>query len=134
MDRALHETVWRRAGSRCEYCRIHQDDDIISFQIDHVFAISHGGPTRASNLALACHQCNHFKGPNLAGLDPGTRRVTRLFHPRRHRWHKHFGWDGAVLVGLTDVGRTTAVTLRINLLHRVAQRRVLIAAGLFPPR
>ena len=54
MERQLRELVWRRAQSRCEYCRMPQEYDDLPFEIDHVIAESHGGPTRAANLALAC--------------------------------------------------------------------------------
>jgi hypothetical protein len=67
MDRSLVEVVWDRAESRCEYCQLAQDDDVITFEIDHVLAQSHGGMTKASNLALACFLDNSYKGPNLSG-------------------------------------------------------------------
>jgi 5-methylcytosine-specific restriction endonuclease McrA len=47
-----------------------QEHDDIPFEIDHIIAESHGGPTAAQNLALACYHCNSFKGANLAGIDP----------------------------------------------------------------
>jgi len=46
------------------------------------------------NLALACCFCNRYKGPNLAGIDPESREVAFLFHPRTHLWVEHFAWDG----------------------------------------
>ncbi len=92
------------------------------FQLDHVIAEQHGGPTAASNLALACFACNHHKGPNLGGIDPQTGRRTWLFHPRRHKWTRHFRWDGPVLVGKTAVGRVTIAVLAIDAVHRIAQR------------
>jgi hypothetical protein len=107
--------------------------DEIPFEIDHVVAEQHGGKTIASNLALACFADNHHKGPNLAGIDPKTRRRTWLFNPRRHRWARHFRWDGPILVGRTAVGRTTIAVLGINLAHRVRHRAQLIAEGVFPP-
>jgi 5-methylcytosine-specific restriction endonuclease McrA len=110
-----------------------QDHDPILFEIDHIIALSHGGPTRASNLALACFLCNSYKGTNVAGIDPETRRVTPLFHPRRHKWQRHFRWHGPELHGRTPIGRATVATLRINLLHRTAHRAALIAEGVFPP-
>jgi hypothetical protein len=73
------------------------------------------------------------KGPNIAGLDPNTGRLTRLFNPRRQRWSAHFAWDGPLLVGKTAVGRTTLYVLNMNHPDRVELRRLLIAAGLFPP-
>jgi hypothetical protein len=133
MERTLEELVWNRAGACCEYCRLPQRFDDIVFQIDHIIAASHGGPTRASNLCLACFSCNSFKGPNLSGVDPKTRKIVPLFHPRRHKWARHFFWDGPRLAGRTPTGRATVVTLRINLDHRVAHRDELIDEGVFPP-
>ena len=101
MDRALRELVWQRAGNCCEYCRMPRQFDDTTFEIDHVIAGSHGGPTRASNLCLACFACNSFKGPNLSGRDMKTRKTVPLFNPRRHKWHRHFRWDGPRLVGRT---------------------------------
>jgi hypothetical protein len=54
MERALRDLFWRRAGNCSEYCRMPSDYDGTTFEIDHVIADSHGGPTRASNLCLAC--------------------------------------------------------------------------------
>ena len=53
----------------------------------------------------------------------------RLFNPRTDIWREHFRYDGAVLVGLTPVGRTTIQTLSINLPLRVAARRALMETG-----
>jgi hypothetical protein len=75
--------------------------DDLPFEIDHVVAEQHGDKTIASNLALACFADNHHKGPNLAGVDPKTRKRTWLFNPRRHRWACHFRWDGPILIGRT---------------------------------
>ena len=133
MERALEELVWRRAADCCEYCHMPQRFDDAPFEIDHIIAASHGGPKRASNLCLACFSCNSFKGPNLAGVDPKTRKVVALYHPRRHKWAWHFRWDGPCLVGRTPTGRATIATLRINLDHRLAHRQELIDEGAFPP-
>ena len=133
MGRALATLVWERAKSRCEYCQMAQADDSIAFEFDHIIAVSHGGPTTASNLALACFLDNSHKGPNLSGIDFKTGRIVRLFHPRRHKWDRHFKWNGPMLQGRTAIGRATITTLRINLPHRVAHRAALIAEGIFPP-
>jgi hypothetical protein len=53
----------------------------LPFQIDHIIAEKHGGQAVESNLALACAHCNRFKGPNIAGLDPESREIVRLFNP-----------------------------------------------------
>jgi hypothetical protein len=94
MNTSLAEFVWERAGQCCEYCRMPQVYDELPFEIDHVVAEQHGGKTIASNLALACFADNHHKGPNLAGIDPKTRKRMWLFNPRRHRWARTSGGTG----------------------------------------
>ena len=68
----------------------------------------------------------------IALFDPHTGRLTRLFNPRQDLWPEHFRYDGPVIVGLTDVGRTTVVVLAINQAHQVAARQALIDEGIFP--
>jgi hypothetical protein len=133
MDEALARLVRERAQECCEYCRLPQAYSVLTFEVDHVIARKHGGPTVPGNLALSCFYCNSAKGPNIADLDPRTGRLTGLFHPRRHRWARHFRWNGPVLVGRTPVGRTTIVVLGINDPEAVAMRQALMDAGLFPP-
>ena len=76
MDEALARLVWARAQHRCEYCQIPQALSFLHFEIDHIIARQHRGQTIASNLALACANDNGFKGPNIAGLDPATGRLS----------------------------------------------------------
>jgi hypothetical protein len=134
MDEPTRELVRQRAGQRCEYCRLHEDDDpLFTFHIEHIIARQHGGTDSPSNLALSCHQDNLHKGPNLTGIDPVTKKLTRLFNPRRHKWSRHFRWDGSILVGRTAIGRTTVAVLGMNLPHRITLRATLIAAGRVPP-
>lgn len=129
----LEHLVWERAHFRCEYCQIPQEFDGFTHEIDHVIAKKHGGPTVAANLALACFPCNNHKGPNIAGLDPLTRKLTKLFHPRRHKWERHFHLDGPYLVGRTAIGRVTVSVLEINIPERVLLRQSLIEEGVYPP-
>jgi hypothetical protein len=103
------------------------------FPIDHIIARQHGGSTLSRNLALACLRCNAHKAPNLAGLDPDTGDLVRLFHPRKDRWSDHFRWKKAKLIGLTPIGRTTISVLSINHPDPVAVRTALLREGLFPP-
>ena len=133
MDATLTRQVWRRAGDCCEYCQIAQEFDENTFEVDHIIAIKHGGPTVAGNLSLSCFHCNSFKGSNIAGRDPKTRKLTALFNPRRHKWSKHFRWKGPILVGRTAIGRTTVNVLNINDPLRVELREELIEEGVFPP-
>src|SRR5579871_1762272 len=133
MDRELEELVWRRARGRCEYCQLPHEYDELAFEIDHIIARKHRGPTRAGNLCLACFACNNHKGANLSGIDPKTKKIVKLFHPRRHKWHRHFHWNGPILVGRTPIGRATILVLEINLDYRVDLRQGLIDEGVFPP-
>lgn len=133
MNGRLIRLVWQRANDRCEYCQMPQAADDASFEIDHIIARKHIGPTTAGNLCLSCYYCNSFKGSDLAGLDPKTRKLTPLFNPRRHKWARHFCWQGAYLIGRTPVGRVTVALLHINDKYRVELREGLIEEGVFPP-
>jgi hypothetical protein len=133
MDAALIRLVWQRAKGRCEYCQMPQVADVATFEIDHVISRKHSGPTQAGNLCLRCFYCNSFKGSDIGSLAPQTRKLTPLFNPRRHKWSKHFRWQGAYLVGRIDVGRVTVTLLHINDEYRVELREGLIQEGVFPP-
>lgn len=130
---AVRDLVRQRAGRRCEYCHLPDECDLLPFQIDHVIAQQHSGPADPGNLAWACLTCNHRKGPNLSSVDweDGTARVTRLYNPREDDWADHFEWDGAALRGRTPIGRSTIHCLGINLKHRIALRKALMAEGAF---
>ncbi len=134
MNSRLENLVWERARSLCEYCRFPVDHAEADFQIDHIVAQKHLGTSSEDNLALACYHCNTYKGPNIAGIDPITGRIIRLFHPRRDRWQDHFRWEGPALIGQTAIGRATVQVLWINHPLRVETRRLLIQLGIFPPK
>ena len=131
MDETLAARVRSRAGFRCEYGRMPDGVHPWPFEIEHVIAVQHGGPTILGNLAYACLFCNRHKGPNLAGIDRKTSRtrLVRLFTPRRHRWAFHFEWDGGAIVGRTAIGRVTVYVLAFNQPGRTELRAALIAEG-----
>ncbi len=133
MEATLIRQVRRRADHRCEYCQLSQEFDDRSFEIDHIISKKHQGPTVASNLALSCFRCNSFKGSDISGRDPKTRKLTGLFNPRRHKWARHFRWQGAYLIGRTPVGRVTVAVLHINDQFRVKLREGLMEEGVFAP-
>jgi hypothetical protein len=130
MNVRLARQVRHRAGNRCEYCRIPQSGEIIPHQVEHVIARKHGGLTTSNNLAQACISCNGHKGPNIAGIDPVTGKLSRLFHPRQDQWRRHFemGADG-LIAGKTSVGRTTVEVLCMNETVSVSLRAALIDEG-----
>ena len=123
MNPTIRARVRDRAGHRCEYCQLHQDDSpLAALHVGHIVPRVHGGPDHVENLALACIDCNLHKGTNLTGLDPETNQVTELFHPRRQRWEDHFQWRGIYVVGRTAIGRTTIRVLRMNSEDQLALR------------
>jgi len=130
MDAQLRQTVRERADSRCEYCHLSERVAELPFQVDHIVAEQHGGPTSEENLAFACVRCNRYKGPNLSGIDPESGRITRLFNPRTDNWAEHFFWDDAILAARTAIGRATIVVLHVNHPDAVNQRTVLLKEGI----
>ncbi len=132
MSAALRLAVRQRAAGRCEYCRLPDlAPDLMRFHLEHIRALRHGGPNSLSNLAWACARCNERKGTNLAGVDPETNRVVRIFNPRRDAWPRHFVWERLQVRGLTATGRATAWLLEFNSDERLKLRRGLRKLGLF---
>ena len=76
--------------------------------------------------AMACPFCNRHKGPNIVGIDPLTDQSVMLFNPRRHLWSEHFQVQDAMIVGITDIGRTTVKTLAMNAEKLLTVRRALL--------
>jgi len=85
VDPSLAQFVRLRADGMCEYCHMPSTFDRPAFEIEHIIAKQHDGPTNASNLAWACFACNKRKGPNLSGIDDRSGKIVALFHPRRHK-------------------------------------------------
>lgn len=129
---ALRREVRERAGERCEYCLLAESQAFFPHEPDHLIALKHGGETISANLALACFYCNRFKGPNIASLDPVTRKLVAIFNPRTQVWSEHFRLNGARIVPLTPIGRATEQLLRLNIRSRVEVRQRWVALGLYP--
>jgi hypothetical protein len=130
--------VRRRAGDRCEYCRLPQSAFKRPFHIEHIIARQHGGHSSVDNLALACWNCNLKKGPNLSGIDPATGRVGGLFNPRKDDWEEHFAAESGpfhplcvAIRGLTPCGRATVQVLGLNDEMRQLIRHQLWTEGLY---
>jgi HNH endonuclease len=129
---ALRAQVFDRAGGRCEYCRVHEDDLPFSHQIDHVIPLRHGGRTESQNLALACLECNRRKGADLSAIDPVFGTIAAIFNPRIQSWDEHFLLEGVRVLGRTPTGRATVALLRLNDSTRVLERLALVDAGRYP--
>jgi len=131
MDTATRELVWRRAGNRCEYCRIPQEaTPFFTFHVEHIIARQHVGETDdPARLALACNRCNAYKGPNLSSVDPVTQEIVPLFNPRQDSWDAHFTLQGGNVLGITPTGRVTVQLLKMNSPHRVELRQEWLGEG-----
>ena len=130
---ALRRAVHERAGGACEYCLVPEALAFAAHEVDHVVAQKHGGATEEGNLALSCALCNKHKGSDLASIDPETGHLTALYHPRREHWSAHFRVEEAWLIPLTSTARVTIRLLQMNHPDRIAERALLIAAGLVRP-
>ncbi|MGH2516197.1 MAG: HNH endonuclease [Ktedonobacterales bacterium] len=132
VGKALRAKVRERARSCCEYCGMPDEVTLVAHEPDHIIATQHGGATTLDNLAYTCHQCNRYKGPNLASIDPQGGERAFLFNPRTDRWHDHFRWEGPRIAALTAVGSATAALLRFNDPRRVAARAILLREDHYP--
>jgi len=123
-DKELKSFVVQRANNQCEYCTIHQDDDqVFRFPVDRIISGQHGGAYTQKNTALACHNCNQKKGPNIASVSPDSPgSVVPLFNPRTNVWAEHFEFHGAAIVGLTPVGKSTIALLDMNAPNKLRLR------------
>jgi hypothetical protein len=128
----LRQFVGERAAHKCEYCLINQQETFIPHQPDHIIAEQHGGQTNADILALAGVDCNRFKGPNIASIDPIFHQLTPLFNPRLHQCADHFALDDAYIRPISPMGRVTTALLRLNDGRRLQIRELLIADGRYP--
>ena len=129
---ALRREVRERAGERCEYCLLAESQAFFPHEPDHLIALKHGGETTLANLALACVDCNRFKGSDIASVDRVTGEVVLLFNPRTQQWQDHFQLRGGFIISLTSVARVTEKLLQLNLSSRVEVRQRLAAIGEYP--
>jgi hypothetical protein len=136
VPRAIRERIRARAKGRCGYCLSQEVLSGQPLEIEHISPQAHGGATVEENLWLACGQCNLHKRERIAGVDPQTGDLVRLFDPRRQVWDEHFVWAaGATLIeGITATGRATVVALQLNRPLLVSARRIWVEAGWHPPR
>jgi HNH endonuclease len=129
---ALRREVRERARECCEYCLVAESEVVFPHEPDHLIAHKHGGKAVSENLALACFDCNRFKGADIASIDVVTRELVALFNPRMQRWSEHFRLQDGEIVPLTAVGRVTEKILRLNLPARLEVRTRLAAFGKYP--
>lgn len=134
MDDSIREFVRRRAADRCEYCRLPQGAcPVLTFHVDHILAKQHLDQVIDDQefLCLACNRCNAYKGTNLSSIDPETRQLVPLYHPRNDQWDHHFLHHGGEIEGISPTGRATVRLLNMNAPQRVELREQWIFDGGF---
>lgn len=60
--------LFQRDNFQCIYCGSSPRQEGVYLTIDHIFPLSHGGDSIASNLVTACEYCNKSKHDNLLPL------------------------------------------------------------------
>lgn len=94
----LREAV-RRAGYRCGYCGIHEEEVGCELEIDHFHPRAAGGSDDLNNLVYCCSACNRIKS-DFWSVDA----THRLLHPLQDDISAHLREDAdgclvALLVG-----------------------------------
>lgn len=126
--------VAKRANWNCEYCRSQERFAPQHFTIDHIIPVSKEGNNEFDNLAYACQGCNGSKFDKIAALDSLTKETVPLFNPRIQKWEEHFAWNDLFtnIIGTTQTGRSTVVSLKLNRKQLVELREVLVFFGEHP--
>ncbi|MBU1565138.1 MAG: HNH endonuclease [Proteobacteria bacterium] len=109
IDNLTKDQLLLRAKYECEYChRVLLD---APWQVEHVRPRCIMGTDDLQNLAVACPRCNLNKREATEGKDYVTGKTARFFNPRVDNWWEHFGVVAGQLVGITVIGRATALKL-----------------------
>ncbi|MGH9834604.1 MAG: HNH endonuclease [Blastocatellia bacterium] len=135
ISKAVRRRVRNAFDNRCSYCRAAQRYILSKLEIEHIIPFALGGGNDEWNLCLACRLCNLYKSYQIEAIDPITKAAVALFNPRTQAWSDHFQWgqDGAMIVGLTPVGRATVEALQLNNEIAVEVRRNWVLVGWHPP-
>ncbi len=128
----IRRLVMLRADQRCEYCLLHQNDSFLTFTLDHIASLKHGGGNEIENLAFACAHCNQHKGSDLTTFLESYDDIVILFNPRVHRWSEHFEAVGGEIIPKSRIGQATVKLLRLNDHDRLIIRQLLTRAGRYP--
>jgi len=129
---SLRVMVAKRAGFRCEYCKIAEQFSFFSFHVEHIISMKHGGQTIESNLAYACPICNYNKGTDIAAILPDVAHPVRFYNPRIDTWEEHFSiMPTGELLPLTNIAIATINVLKLNHPDAIIERKKLLDINLF---
>jgi hypothetical protein len=135
LSKKIKEYVLNRANSHCEYCLLPSDYSSQPFVCEHIIPLIKDGTNEYDNLALSCGGCNGHKYDKIEAIDPLTNILTPLYNPRTMQWQEHFKWssDYFYMLPITDIGRATIETLKLNRKGVVNVRQLLILVHKHPP-
>jgi 5-methylcytosine-specific restriction endonuclease McrA len=136
----LSPQEWRarlaiEAKHMCGYCLTQEAVSGIPLTLEHIIPLSKGGQTNESNLWLSCRLCNESKGVLIEFPDPQSGSNKPLYKPNTPNWNDHFQWSasGALIIGVTPIGRATIDALDLNNEFRIKSRAIWVEAGWHPP-
>jgi hypothetical protein len=132
ISKKLKRSVAKRADYRCEYCRVHENDSFLPFEIDHIISVKHGGGNEEKNLAYACPHCNQHKGTDLTTFLESYQDIVTLYNPRIHDWSEHFVAEDGEILAKTRTGEATIKLLRVNEPERLIISKILMEIGSWP--
>ena len=128
----LKQMVAKRAGYRCEYCRLPERDSLLKFHVEHIRSSKHSGTDNFENLAYSCPDYNYYKGTDLGTYLDENEVFTRFYNPRKDEWFEHFKVVEGVLYPKTDEGEATIRIFQINKPDRIDIRQLLVEDELYP--
>jgi HNH endonuclease len=132
----LQRQIRNRFANCCAYCLTAELLTATTFEFEHIIPRSAGGETILENLCLSCPSCNRYKAALQDIIDPVTEQAVRLFHPQLQLWNEHFSWndDASEILGITNIGRVTIATLKMNRPQLVRVRKLWIKLAEHPPK
>lgn len=132
----LQQKIRTHFANCCAYCRTSEILTATTFEFDHIQPRSTGGITAWENLCLACPSCNRYKSDRQNITDTSTQLSVPLFNPQTQVWNEHFSWndDASEIRALTDIGKVTIETLKINRPPLVRVRKMWVKLGEHPPK
>jgi len=135
ISKKIKSLVRTRANHCCEYCQYLENYSPQSFSMEHIIPLHDGGENTLSNLALSCQGCNNHKHIKTSVLDEVSQKIVPLFHPRNDTWKEHFRWNEnfSEIEAITDIGRVSIKTLKLNRSNLINFRIALFLTGEHPP-
>jgi HNH endonuclease len=132
----LQRQIRNHFANCCAYCLTAELLTATTFEFDHIIPRSAGGGTIFDNLCLSCPSCNRYKAARQDVINPVTEEAVCLFHPQLQLWNEHFSWndDHSEIVGTTNIGQATIVTLKMNRPQLVRVRKLWVKLAEHPPK